>query len=114
MNKVTRGRHRQGQWWLVIVNYLGSRCQYCGSFDGLMIHHAIPLENGGPNIMSNLELVCRECHSSLHKELRKVFADTRVQPKRKTHCKRGHEIIRDIHGNGKCRICKQLLNRHLI
>lgn len=37
---------------------------------------------------------------------RRTHRRKRAGPKFKTHCKRGHEIIRRIDGSGYCKLCK--------
>jgi hypothetical protein len=45
-------------------------CQDCGIEAGegkmLDVHHIQPLSNGGPNRLSNLELLCIDCHNDRH------------------------------------------------
>jgi 5-methylcytosine-specific restriction endonuclease McrA len=52
-------------------------CQKCGEgvfqsvsrYDNyLEIHHKIPKSEGGTDNISNLELLCRNCHDELHGE----------------------------------------------
>jgi 5-methylcytosine-specific restriction endonuclease McrA len=40
----------------------GARCGYCGTRDDLVAHHRVPRRLGGPDLLSNLEPVCRRCH----------------------------------------------------
>ena len=56
-----------------VMNYLGNRCNYCGSIKNLHIHHIIPLSKGGQNSLGNLEIVCRDCHLKLHYQIEKVL-----------------------------------------
>lgn len=46
------------------------RCQGCfepeGSVNHLEIHRIVPIEKGGKDRMSNLILLCDECHEEVH------------------------------------------------
>jgi 5-methylcytosine-specific restriction endonuclease McrA len=35
----------------------------CSGTQQLQVHHRIPLEEGGRNTLSNLELRCKNCHT---------------------------------------------------
>jgi 5-methylcytosine-specific restriction endonuclease McrA len=41
-------------------------CVVCGSTDGLAVHHRIPVADGGPNVLSNVETRCKRCHRAAH------------------------------------------------
>jgi len=44
-----------------------SACEKCGSsYRMLHVHHKIPLSRGGSNLLSNLLLLCEQCHSQKH------------------------------------------------
>lgn len=57
----------------------GDRCEDCGKENGpvdnpnerLQIHHRKPRWKGGPNRISNLRLLCKECHDKAHREYHK-------------------------------------------
>lgn len=55
-------------------------CQFCGSpvaeVDGLQAHHIVPLSEGGPDIPSNIMVLCPACHAEAHRrrEQRKAAA----------------------------------------
>ena len=49
--------------------YNKSSCQNCGSKKMLLIHHIIPLSNGGKNILDNIAILCKSCHSKLHRKM---------------------------------------------
>ncbi len=42
------------------------KCQKCGRFDGLCIHHIIPRFDGGMDDIENLILLCQGCHEEWH------------------------------------------------
>jgi 5-methylcytosine-specific restriction endonuclease McrA len=65
--------NNQSTWAEVIVKYLGGNCGYCGSKKNIHIHHSIPQSRGGPNEMSNLELLCRDCHHKIHVQIHKLI-----------------------------------------
>ena len=44
----------------------GNQCSKCPNRIHLHLHHIKPLSIGGSNKISNLELLCRDCHSELH------------------------------------------------
>ena len=46
----------------------GAVCAYCGSRDDLVAHHKIPRRYGGPDLLENLEPVCRSCHPAVERE----------------------------------------------
>ena len=44
----------------------GWRCQKCGSFRNLDVHHMKPRSALGDDTETNLITLCRECHQILH------------------------------------------------
>ncbi len=45
----------------------GEKCSSCGDTPrNLHLHHRVPLSKGGSNKVSNLELLCEDCHSMEH------------------------------------------------
>jgi len=46
----------------------GAACAYCGSRDDLVAHHKLPRRYGGPDLLENLEPVCRSCHPAVERE----------------------------------------------
>lgn len=44
----------------------GDECSECSSWRQLHLHHIKPLSKGGSNKISNLKLLCEECHSKKH------------------------------------------------
>lgn len=49
-----------------VINTNGEYCANCGDRRYLHLHHRIPLSKGGSNKISNLELLCSDCHSIEH------------------------------------------------
>ena len=39
-----------------------SKCAFCGASELLVIDHIIPVANGGLNIVSNVQILCRTCN----------------------------------------------------
>jgi hypothetical protein len=60
-----------------VINRDGGRCRTCGSTYFLEIHHIVPPECGGLNILPNLCLICRSCHDLVH--LGKLSLDGVIQ-----------------------------------
>ncbi len=89
-------------WYEVLLNYFGKKCNYCGSIKDLHIHHIIPLSKGGKNEISNLEVVCRKCHLDLHKQIEKIFPRIKLSFTNCSQC--GEEILRKIN-RGTCDRC---------
>jgi hypothetical protein len=46
----------------ILISALGGKCEECGAVGDLEIHHRVPLAAGGTNKLSNLALLCRNCH----------------------------------------------------
>lgn len=51
-----------------LIRVFGS-CQLCGcrDADNLELHHILPLQFFGDNDLSNLTVLCKTCHTMLHK-----------------------------------------------
>ncbi len=63
-----RRKIRDGWTWGEIRNRVHVRdgaCVRCGSHRRLQVHHRVPLRDGGGNDLSNLELLCDECHTRI-------------------------------------------------
>lgn len=54
-----------------IIETRGNKCEVCGmGCKGiLMVHHILPLQQGGNNDKENLVVVCPNCHALLHKDI---------------------------------------------
>ena len=48
------------------LNVLPKECANCGETNDLDIHHTVPLAKGGTNRISNLVMLCLECHGKIH------------------------------------------------
>ena len=46
----------------------GARCVHCGTRDDLVAHHKVPRKLGGPDLLDNLEPVCRGCHPRIEQD----------------------------------------------
>lgn len=44
----------------------GNACVVCGATEGLAAHHLVPVAEGGPNVLSNLQTLCSRCHAAAH------------------------------------------------
>ena len=66
----TAGRLNDDDWQIVcsIVDRRdGRRCINCKNEEGpLDHHHVVPISAGGTNRLTNIRIVCRECHSKIH------------------------------------------------
>lgn len=49
-----------------LISIEGNYCSKCGRQTDLHVHHKKPLSEGGSNKVSNLELLCEECHLNEH------------------------------------------------
>ena len=49
-----------------VISSDGEDCAECGGWRNLHLHHITPLSRGGSNKISNLELLCEDCHSKEH------------------------------------------------
>jgi 5-methylcytosine-specific restriction endonuclease McrA len=51
---------------LVVLNRDGWRCQNCGSFQNLEVHHKQFRSHSGEDSLHNLIALCSKCHSGVH------------------------------------------------
>jgi HNH endonuclease len=63
-----------------VVREKGS-CARCCSRIGLHAHHMVAIADGGPDVESNIEVLCEECHREWHRDLEgrvtfKTFLDS--------------------------------------
>lgn len=40
----------------------GAECRWCGALQMLTKDHVIPVSKGGPNVLANIQVLCRECN----------------------------------------------------
>lgn len=50
----------------LLIDAKGSACSNCGTASHLHVHHVKPLSKGGGNELSNLIMLCENCHSEAH------------------------------------------------
>ena|SRR3990167_75936 len=97
-------------WVEVILNYLGKNCIYCNSCTKLHIHHIIPISRGGQNVISNLEVVCIDCHHKLHLMLNKYLP---LKLKKFTHnCTKCNCLLTKESKSYKGNVCKNCINKY--
>lgn len=48
-------------------------CHRCGSRERLIVHHIIPVKAGGNRNSKNLVVLCRNCHTTVEYQERKIF-----------------------------------------
>lgn len=60
----------------ILYENRGSKCEICGYNNSniLQVHHIIPRSMGGNNKFTNLQIVCPNCHGTVHN------GDSRNQP----------------------------------
>ena len=66
LNKVWKGNADNAQWRELkekIKAKRGAFCEWCGSLSNLDLHHIIARKGKGKDVESNLQLLCRTCHS---------------------------------------------------
>lgn len=59
---------RPKDWAILALNIKerdGNKCRLCKSEENLVVHHVVPLIEGGSNDESNLITVCKKCHYAL-------------------------------------------------
>jgi 5-methylcytosine-specific restriction endonuclease McrA len=64
-----RRKIRSGSEWGEVRNVVRARdrvCVTCGATNDLVVHHRVPLAEGGTNDLANLALRCRRCHDEAH------------------------------------------------
>jgi hypothetical protein len=49
-------------WWQLLLNFYGAACMKCGAVNKLTHDHVIPIFLGGPEAMSNFQILCRSCN----------------------------------------------------
>jgi len=51
----------------LILEYFHAKCKRCGSTRDLEFDHIVPIEKGGQDTLSNLQLLCHKCHLKKHR-----------------------------------------------
>jgi 5-methylcytosine-specific restriction endonuclease McrA len=62
----------------------GNKCEICGSYKELEIHHIVPRSRGGKNFIGNIQLLCKTCHIGMHWYLQTNIVENEYVVK---HCK---------------------------
>ncbi|SRR6266550_393932 len=52
----------------LMLEYFHAKCKRCGSKEELEFDHVVPIEKGGQDKLSNLQLLCHKCHLKKHRE----------------------------------------------
>lgn len=62
---VNTNRSRGGSWSRLAkqMKAITPYCQQCGNIVGLECDHVVPLHKGGSNDVTNLRVLCRDCHA---------------------------------------------------
>jgi len=53
----------------ILLNFLGNKCQICGSDIRLELHHVD--KNRSNNEIQNIKLLCKKCHVKAHHKIKK-------------------------------------------
>ena len=64
--RVARGKGRHKKWeWEELCNEFGNRCVRCGiKGKALEKDHIIPIYQGGSDLITNIQPLCKECNTS--------------------------------------------------
>lgn len=59
-----------------IIEAKGNICENCGkkvilTYDSIL-HHIVPIKEGGSNDLENIRLLCSSCHTTLHRKVKKT------------------------------------------
>ena len=69
MGRPTQARFHTAHWKRLrraALDRDGWRCVRCGIAGPLEVHHVIPLEEGGTDVLANVASLCRACHMEAH------------------------------------------------
>ncbi len=58
--------HKRIRGWPALRAWFGECCLCCGAIHRIEADHVIPLAKGGPDILANLQPLCRYCNASTH------------------------------------------------
>jgi hypothetical protein len=79
----------------------GFRCQECGYYKHLEVHHIVPRSKGGTDDLKNLITLCQRCHGKKHgfknRENRRAKHARRNHRKKENHWlnKHKHEFLKE-------------------
>ena len=93
------------RWQQFLVESLGGKCVRCGTTIELEINHKIALELGGPDELSNLQVLCLICHKKKH-GTEKIYINLDEDEERALDYLNEHSGIR------KPQIIRMALRRH--
>lgn len=68
-------RDKKALRWRVIADRGVEKCEECGYDrfpEAIHVHHVIPRAEGGSDQLSNLKLLCPNCHEETHIKLRRL------------------------------------------
>lgn len=78
------------------------RCIYCGNKSELSFDHIIPLNRGGPDVISNQVLACKKCNSSKSdKDIFYWYGIERKEEVPKLVLSKYLKLVYDFHKKGK-------------
>jgi hypothetical protein len=60
-----REKASRGRWDEIRAHFAGQCCASCGLGDQLELHHCVPKSQRGSDIVENLVVLCRSCHTKL-------------------------------------------------
>lgn len=55
--------------WYILIRDRGQLCERCGNWEAIEVHHID--KNPRNNEISNLLLLCKDCHRAIHKAMRR-------------------------------------------
>ncbi len=86
-------------------------CHSCGRtiIGSPHIHHIIPLSKGGDHSLSNLRLLCENCHCTEHPNLRKVIEKNYIFKSLNLTDK--VKVVRSSTKEWKCAICNKIIEK---
>jgi 5-methylcytosine-specific restriction endonuclease McrA len=102
-----------------IFKKYNGKCALCGTSINhkYHIHHILPLSKGGDHSLSNLELLCENCHISKHPNLEAAFERHRFFQEmglintRHGRSKRTAKFVKKSTVDWECDICKNKIMR---
>ena len=77
INKNDSSRYISAADYNLVKQKYNSQCAKCGRKNNLEMDHIIPVIDGGSSDISNLQILCSECHTE------KTILDNRERAKRK-------------------------------